>query len=113
VPIQGNWSYTVSAGPPSKSKIVQFRDQASLLDPKILKLAKAIHGDLVAEPVLHGEIGSAEPVAVYVMEKIEGKSYIEVRDMDDDSEEGVAKQENTVRDLAKYIFLMEESTRGD
>lgn len=47
VKIQGSTSYTLIAGP-SSDKIIQFREQASLLDMRMLALAKDVHKDLVA-----------------------------------------------------------------
>lgn len=50
VNIQGWTSHSVIAGP-SGNKIIQIREQAALLDMKILSLAKDVHKDVVA-PVL-------------------------------------------------------------
>ncbi|KAL5437685.1 hypothetical protein PMIN06_010463 [Paraphaeosphaeria minitans] len=57
VNIQGLTSYTVIAGPKG-NKIIQFREQAALLDMNMLELAKDIHGEVVpscSELGLHGE----------------------------------------------------------
>lgn len=75
VPIQGSFSYTVTAGP-HQSKIVQFRDADSDLDIRILDLARQIHGQLVAAYTFHGRVGQASPLAVYSMEKLPGTPYV-------------------------------------
>lgn len=75
VPIQGSFSYTVTAGS-QQSKIVQFRDENSVLDTQILNLARQIHGQLVAAYTFHGHVGQAPPLAIYSMEKLPGTPYV-------------------------------------
>ncbi|KAL3587855.1 hypothetical protein FPOAC2_13754 [Fusarium poae] len=75
VPIQGSFSYTVTAGS-QQSKIVQFRDANSDLDMQILELARQIHGQLVAAYTFHGQVGQASPLSIYAMEKLPGTPYV-------------------------------------
>lgn len=77
-PIQGMWSYTVTAGP-KQSSIVQFRGPSSALDMDLLTLARATHGIIVPNCVCHGTIGQPMPLPVYVMDKLPGVPYIQVQ----------------------------------
>lgn len=56
VPIQGSFSYTVTAGA-QQSKIGQFRDANSDLDTDVLNLARQVYGQVVAAYTSHGEVG--------------------------------------------------------
>lgn len=49
-----------------------------MLDGKIVKLAKEIHGDLVPESTYHGNVEGADPpLLIYSMPYLGGSSYIE------------------------------------
>ena len=105
--IQGAFSYTVIAGV-EQSKIVQFRSQDSVLDMETLKLARAIHGQVVAACTYHGNIGqSSSPLSVYVIEKLPGTTYIQARCINglsaEPSLETASRQPNTVIGFARYV----------
>lgn len=80
VNIQGSTSYTVIAGP-SGNKIIQFREQAALLDMKMLALAKDVHKDVVASCSELGWVGESNgsQLAIYEMERLPGENYITAR----------------------------------
>ncbi|KAK7994517.1 hypothetical protein PG991_016105 [Apiospora marii] len=97
VPIQGQFSYTVVAGP-AQAHIVQFRAAQSKLDMDIMGLAVAVHPDFAPRCSYHGQIGADDsPLHIYVMHKREGLCSFESRDS---SVEGasafVARQFQTV-----------------
>lgn len=75
VSIQGQFSYTVVAGP-HQNKIVQFRDASSTLNTELWDLARKIHGSLVPVWTFHGQIGKLSPLFIYVMNKLVGTPYI-------------------------------------
>lgn len=97
VDIQGVSSYTVIAGL-SGDKIIQFREQAALLDMGILALAKEVHGELVPACSELGRVGdpSGSPLAVYEMDKLPGENYIMAR-----FDLGPDKQINNIHSLAR------------
>lgn len=80
VNIQGSNSYTVVAGP-SSDKIIQFREQAALLDMKLLALAKYVHKDVIASCSELGWVGdsSGSQLAIYEMDRLTGENYIIAR----------------------------------
>jgi hypothetical protein len=107
-PIQGAFSYTVTAGA-LQSKIVQFRTQTSLLDMDTLTVARDVHPDFVPATTFHGTLGEGEasPLSVYVMERISGTTHIEARFYDESTTkaklEGESRRMTTVKDFARYI----------
>ncbi|KAI0532533.1 hypothetical protein GGR58DRAFT_522708 [Xylaria digitata] len=80
VDIQGSTSYTVIAGP-NGNKIIQFREQAALLDMRMLALAKDIHKDVVASCSELGWVGNqnSSQLAIYEMDRLPGENYITAR----------------------------------
>ncbi|GAB0139111.1 hypothetical protein EsDP_00007326 [Epichloe bromicola] len=106
VPIQGSFSYTVTAGP-HQSKIVQFRDANSDLDTHILDLARQIHGRLVAAYTFHGQVGQASPLAIYSMEKLPGTPYVlaqsEYCKPNGTSLQASSQHSRTIADFALYF----------
>lgn len=85
VDIQGSSSYTVIAGP-SGNKIIQFREQAALLDMQMLALAKDVHKDVVASCCELGWVGNSNgshsnssQLAIYEMDRLPGENYITAR----------------------------------
>ncbi|KAK1763678.1 hypothetical protein QBC33DRAFT_213367 [Phialemonium atrogriseum] len=60
VPIQGTFSYTVTAGT-HESKLFQFRVQDSSLDMDLMSLAKAVRPPLVADCKYHGTLDNQDP----------------------------------------------------
>lgn len=79
VPIQGSFSYTVTAGN-DQAKIVQFRSPESTLDTNTLDLARNVHGKLVPSPIYHGRIGHLpSQLHVYIMDKIPGNIYVQAQ----------------------------------
>ncbi|KAM5450641.1 hypothetical protein MaudCBS49596_004172 [Microsporum audouinii] len=74
VPIQGQFSYTLLAGP--EPTIIQFRSIKSQLDLNITSLAKSIHGTLAAKTKASGVIG--DNIFVYIIERLP-EAYIGVR----------------------------------
>ncbi len=102
VPLQGMFSYTVSAGP---DKIFQFRAASSPLDMDLLRLAGEVHAQFVPRCREHGMMGEDEwwRVRVYEMERREGVAYVLARDVEiPQPEEAITSQRRTVQDLAKH-----------
>ncbi|KAK7429722.1 hypothetical protein QQZ08_003748 [Neonectria magnoliae] len=101
-------SYTVVCNRrprPQQDLIVSFREPGALLDEKMVKLAKKIHGDLVPEVAYHGNVEGADPpLSIYSMPYLRGSSYIEVlafqAEMEPDEE---AKHGVFVKHLARYF----------
>lgn len=106
VPIQGSFSYTVTAGA-QQSKIVQFRDVDSDLDTNFLDLARQVHGQVVASYTFHGKIGRLQPLSVYSMEKLPGIPYISAQSRYPKPEGTLldigSQHSNTVADYAMYV----------
>lgn len=97
VRIQGAFSYTVAA----RNMVVQFRVSESLLDTKTLALARQIYGSVVPACVDKGVIGHPpSPLNVYVMDKIPGITYIELRSA---TMRCASWQEQTISDFARYF----------
>lgn len=76
-----------------------------MLDGKIVKLAKEIHGDLVPESTYHGNVEGADPpLLIYSMPYLGGSSYIEAMAFQvemDSAEEAMHRV--FVRHLARYF----------
>lgn len=97
VPIQGAFSYTVAGG----NMVVQFRTSESLLNTKILALARKIYGNVVPACIDKGIIGQPpSSLNFYVMDKIPGITYIEVRSA---TMRCASWQEQTISDFARYF----------
>ncbi|PHH49073.1 hypothetical protein CFIMG_007158RA [Ceratocystis fimbriata CBS 114723] len=64
-----------------QSKIIQFREEDSLLDVEMLALAKSIHGDIVPACSELGWIGDSKgpKLAIYEMDRLPGENYIITR----------------------------------
>ncbi|KAM5474553.1 hypothetical protein MauCBS54593_002129 [Microsporum audouinii] len=92
VPIQGQFSYTLLAGP--EPTIIQFRSIKSQLDLNITSLAKSIHGTLAAKTKASGVIG--DNIFVYIIERLPGVAYATLRF-------DIEKQVNTVVGLARFF----------
>lgn len=105
-PIQGAFSYTLFAGLDG-TKIVQFRSEH--LDMEILALAHSIFGRFVTKCVHHGYLGHSSRLGVYVMDRIQGVTYIEARtgfdSLVDISEDMRLWQNNVVIDFARFFAL--------
>ncbi|ETR96667.1 hypothetical protein M419DRAFT_51959, partial [Trichoderma reesei RUT C-30] len=80
VAVQGSSSYTVIAGSES-DKIIQFRKSGSPLTESMLKLAKAVHGDLVPSCLHLGWIGdpNGSRLYIYEMNRLPRGNYITAR----------------------------------
>lgn len=80
VDIQGSNSYTVVAGP-HKNKIIQFREQAALLDTKVVELARDIHGDIIPSCQEVGLVGDlhGSQLIMYEMERLRGQNCVIAR----------------------------------
>lgn len=78
----GSMSYTVicSGCPePQQDLVVSFREPGAILDQKMVKLAKEIHGNVVPESTCLGNVEGADPpLSIYSMPYLRGSSYIEV-----------------------------------
>lgn len=101
VPIQGMTSYTITAGP-NGDKIIQFREEAAMLDMKILALAQQIHESFVPECNFLQWIGSkaGQRLAIYEMDKLRGDNYIMVRALLADQYE---RRLATIHSLARLV----------
>lgn len=111
-PIQGMWSYTVTAGP--RWSIVQFRAPSSLLDMELLLLARDTHGPIVPECVYQGAIGHPMPLPVYLMEKLPGVPYCleKLRGLSPSSPMSPAATSrvmNTVADFARLLLFFHDA----
>ncbi|UNI24493.1 hypothetical protein JDV02_010233 [Purpureocillium takamizusanense] len=103
VPIQGAFSYTLTAGP-DDSKLFQFRTEDSSFDTDILNLAKKVHPQFVASCKYHGTIGNLQPLHIYEMEKLPGTPYFMARDISlVQPADSILRQRNTVKDLARFF----------
>lgn len=106
VPLQGMCSYTVAAGA-NDGHILQFRDENSPLDVKLLMEAKAAHPNVVSSIQHLGQLGSSRGLHVYEMERLAGETYILAVDnslpQPDDSK---LRQMTTISDLAMYVERM-------
>ncbi|OAA54525.1 Protein kinase-like domain protein [Niveomyces insectorum RCEF 264] len=73
-------SYTVVAGP-HRDRIVQFREQAALLDAKVVALAKDMHVELVPRCSEIGRVGgeNGPQLVIYEMEKVPGDNCVTAR----------------------------------
>lgn len=101
VPIQGECSYTVAAGP-DRAQIVQFRSEQSTLNLTHLDLARQSHPSYVPKCTYHGQVGGQRPLSVFVMEKCDGTCYIVSIDRSPEGRADFeARQLQTVRDLAR------------
>ncbi|PTB73797.1 hypothetical protein M440DRAFT_1446253 [Trichoderma longibrachiatum ATCC 18648] len=80
VAVQGLSSYTVIAGI-GGDKIIQFRQRDSPLDESMLKIAKAVHGDLVPSCSHLGWNGdlNGSRLSIYEMNRLPGENYITTR----------------------------------
>ncbi|KAF5023003.1 hypothetical protein F66182_4961 [Fusarium sp. NRRL 66182] len=103
VPIQGTFSYTVTAGG-NKSKIFQFRTQDSSFDTSIIDLAETVHPQFVASCRYHGTIGPLQPLHIYEMDYLPGTAYIMARNTSIvQPSDSRLRQSHTVKDLARYF----------
>jgi hypothetical protein len=108
VPIQGNCSYTVYAGP-SSEYVIQFRLRSLKLEIETATSARDIYGSLVPSTEFFGELGDAtgakEPVCVYVMSRIRGISYLDfilANDAPESSDHNFVWRKTLMVDVARY-----------
>ncbi|KAL7806370.1 hypothetical protein V8C44DRAFT_200796 [Trichoderma aethiopicum] len=99
VAVQGLSSYTVIAGVEG-DKIIQFRQKDFPLNDRMVKLAKAVHGDLVPNCSHLGWIGdlNGSRLSIYEMNRLPGENYITTR-----SELSCFQRRNTVDSLASFF----------
>jgi len=109
VSIQGQFSYTVIAGP-QQDKIVQFRPHSFVLDTKVLQLAAKIHGVSVPACNEHEELGN---LRVYVMDKVQGIAYIEARQAYGTLKDPGSQRTNTVLGLARFVQKLDFTSQTD
>jgi len=102
VPIQGMFSYTITAGE-ANLKLFQFRCEDSTLDMEIIGLAAIAHPGFAPPVKYHGTVSQSRPVHVYEMDNLDGKPYIHARDTSSILlPDAVARQSTTIKDLARY-----------
>lgn len=112
VPIQGMFSYTITAGL-ADPKLFQFRCEDSTLDMEMIDLATTTHPGFAPPVKYHGRIGQSRPVHVYEMNNLDGKPYILVRDTSSVLLAGAkAQQKTTIKDLARYNLFRCAVNRG-
>lgn len=105
VPVQGVWSYTVTAGK-NDSKIVQFREEASPLTQKKMQLVEQAATGFVAHVMYHGTIGEQRPLHIYEMNRLPGETYITAANHSiPQPADAKFRQRNTIQDLARYRCL--------
>ncbi|CEJ94735.1 hypothetical protein VHEMI10251 [[Torrubiella] hemipterigena] len=103
VPIQGFWSYTLMAGD-DNATIIQFRSESSPLEEENLQLIKEAATGFVPDVVCLGTIGQHRPLHIYKMNKLPGSPYVLAVDLSIKPPECAAqRQENTIRDFAKFF----------
>lgn len=95
--MQGVCSYTVTAGP-NRAKILQFREEDSIIDMANISLAKAVHPEFVASCKYLGTVGDSRPLHIYEMDNLPGTAHVMARIPPDD----MHRQCNTIKDLARY-----------
>jgi hypothetical protein len=99
VQIQGLFSYTVLVG---AAKIFQFRLSSSHIDPDVLELAAATHGNVVPTCKYHGTIGESQPLCMYEINKLLRIPYILARATTIPQPlDSMTRQQRTVADMAK------------
>ncbi len=115
VPVQGVWSYTVTAGGDGDdARIVQFREEASPLDRATRDLVKQAAAGFVADVLYHGTIGEQRPLHIYEMNKLPGQVYMLAADHTiPQPEDAKARQRNTIQDLATYDGSSSRNRRRD
>ena len=106
VTVQGNCSYSVYAGPEFKF-VVQFRLKSLMLKSEIVTLAREIYGFLVPNASFHGQLGGdgKEPLFVYVMNRIQGISYLDfvlANGFPENSDENFVWRKTLMSDVARY-----------
>lgn len=106
VTVQGNCSYSVYAGPELEF-VVQFRLKSLMLRSEVVALAREIYGSLAPIASFHGQLGDdgKEPLFVYVMNRIQGISYLDfvlANGFPENSDENLAWRKTIMLDLARY-----------
>jgi hypothetical protein len=106
VTVQGNCSYSVYAGPEFEF-VVQFRLKSLMLKSEIVALAREIYGSLAPNASFHGQLGEdgKEPLFVYVMNRIQGISYLDFVLADgfpENSDENFVWRKTLMSDVARY-----------
>ena len=96
--MQGVCSYAVTAGP-NKSKLVQFREQVSIIDMVNISLATAVHPESVASCEYLGSMGDPRPLHIYEMDNLLGIVHVMACISPDD----MHRQCNTIKELARYL----------
>ncbi|KAH8712332.1 hypothetical protein HC256_005530 [Beauveria bassiana] len=101
VQVQGVWSYTVTAGA-NNSRIIQFREEHSSLDPSKMALVEQAASGFVADILYLGTIGEQRPLHIYEMNKLPGEVYIIAADHSiPQPDDAKSRQRNTIKDLAR------------
>jgi hypothetical protein len=105
VTVQGNCSYSVYAGPEFEF-VVQFRLKSLMLKSEIVALAREIYGSLAPNASFHGQLGEdgKEPLFVYVMNRIQGISYLDfvLANGFPENEENFLWRKTLLSDVARY-----------
>ena len=107
--VQGDYSYSVYAGPETKF-VVQFRLKSSMLKSEIVTLAQEIYGFLAPNASFHGQLGddSKEPLFAYVMNRIQGISYLDfvlANGFPENPDENFVWRKTLMSDVARYDLL--------
>ena len=111
VTVQGNCSYSVYAGPEFEF-VVQFRLKSLMLKSEIVALAREIYGSLAPNASFHGQLGEdgKEPLFVYVMNRIQGISYLDfvlANGFPENSDENFNWRKTLMSDVAQYSLSFE------
>lgn len=106
VAVQGNCSYSVYAGPELEF-VVQFRLKSLMLKSETAALAREIYGSLAPNASFHGQVGDdgKEPLLVYVMNRIEGISYLDfvlANGFPENSDGNFLWRKTLMEDVAQY-----------
>lgn len=107
VAVQGNCSYSVYAGPELEF-VVQFRLKSLILKSDVADLVREVYGLLAPNAAFHGQLGDGgnkEPLLVYVMNRIQGISYLDfvlANGFPENSDQNLMWRKTLMSDLARY-----------
>lgn len=106
VAIQGNCSYSVYAGPELEF-VVQFRLKSLILGSETAVLAREIYGTLAPNTSFRGQLehGGKEPLFVYIMNRIQGITYLDfvlANGFFENSGENFIWRKTLLSDVARY-----------
>lgn len=106
VPWQGWHSYTLTSG----NLIVQFKAKTSPFSPRMVELAKTIHGSLAPRTLFRGKIGAV--AEVWEMEHFPGEGYLFTSTVDTRAPRGICKRHGTASPFIPHSVAYPLSDRS-